>query len=241
MPSQDFFLSDQEVCDRLKLCTNETMNDAYAFGQKLADQALERVRNVERKATLFAAYGIGVVTLLTSTFSTWANAGNRHTLWISVLVSVCAVFCTYFAINVLRLKELSFTSEDDWLRKEFLNDVRALKEYRIRTLWGDIDSRFRQQYDQAKELRCAELSLLFSGFSLLSLLVHLAFLQLLGHRIETLKSVKLWGMVSVNWSAIGDTFAFAFIGGILFCFAVGIRRICVFHDADNYKSHEENE
>jgi hypothetical protein len=243
MPTYQGFLSEQEVRDRLNICSNETIDDMYAFGQKLEDQALERVRNVERKSTLFAAYGIGIVTLLASTFSTWATPGNRHTLWISVCASACAALCAYFAVDVLRLRESTFTSEDDWLNRECLDDIVALKKYRILTLWETVDSRFRQQCNQAKELRCAELSLTFSGFFLVYLLVQLAFLQLFGHGIERLHGAES-GWFSLHWSVIGDIFTLVFIFGTSLWFLIslsGVRSFRFFHhNGENYKSHEAN-
>jgi len=223
MPTHEGFLSDREVRDRLKLCSNETMDDVYNFGHKLADQALERVRSVEHKATLFAAYGTGIVTLLVSTFSTWAQAGNRHTLWISVCASACAALCTYYAVNVLRLREGTFTSEAEWLNEECLDDIGTLKKYRVLTLWEAIHSRFRQQQDQARTLRRAELSLTFSGLFLVYLLIQLASLQLIGHSIERFHPPEFWWF-SIHWSVIGDIFTLVLITGFLLSFIVSLSR-----------------
>jgi hypothetical protein len=199
------------------------MDDVYAFGQKLADEALERVRSVEHKATLFAAYGTGIVTLLVSTFSTWANSGNRHTLWIALCASACAALCTYYAVDVLRLRQGNFTSEAEWMNGECLNDIVTLKKYRILTLWGAIDSRFRQQRYQATALLRAEFSLTFSGLFLVYLLVHLASLQLFGHVIERFHGAELrW--LSFYWFVIGDIFTLLLIVGNLLWFIVSLRR-----------------
>jgi hypothetical protein len=237
----DCFLSLEDVRHRLMLCSSETIDDMYAFGQRLADETLERVRNIERKATLFAAYGTGVVTLLASSFSTWAAPGNRHTVWLAICASSCAALCTYFAINVLRLRQGSFTSEDEWLKEECLDDMMLLKRYRIQTLWGTIDWRMKQHSEQTAELYCAELALKFSGFFLVWMLVQLSFQQFLRHTIASRQPVWQWQFLA-HWSLIGDVFVFALILGMLWRFFLGLSMIrplrMLFHSAVNYKSYE---
>lgn len=222
-------------------CSKETIEEWYVFGQKLASESLERVRNIERRGALFAAYGIGVVTLLTSGFSTWANHGNRHTIWIAICAVFCAALSTYYAIDVSRLRLGTFESEDEWLNEECMNDSITLKRYRILMLWDSIDLRSKQHQDQGKELRCAEKSLVFSASFLVLLLVHLAFLQLFGLSIERHPPAQ-FGWFFLYWSVIGDIATLLIICGIFLRLRISLRGIRSFrflrHDGENYKSYE---
>jgi len=198
MSTREPSLTEAEVRERLRLCANEKSSeitrDLYDFGRDLLKESLERVRSAEHKATFFAGYGTAIVTLLASSVSKWASLGNHHTLWIAVAACGCAFLCTWFSINVLRLKEVEFISDDEWLSAECLKEPDKLLRYRILTLWGAIHSRNESQKDKAKQLRRAELSLIFSGLFLVYLLVHVAFVQsLIGHGvIERFRWIASW-------------------------------------------------
>ena len=220
-------LSGDEVRERLSLCTQDAVvDDLYSFGQKLADQALERVRSAEHKATFFAAYGSAVITLLASAFPKWADPGNRHTLWISVCISISAFLCIWFSVRVLRLRQIECTSEAEWLNKDCLDEPMKLKKYRILTLWETIDSRFKMQKHKAKDMQCAELSLAYSGLFLLYLLVQLAFFQIFGHFIAGHHWDEGWQFFAY-WGIVGDVFAFLLLGGTLLRFVVSLWQIRV--------------
>jgi hypothetical protein len=171
-------LSEEEVRERLKLCEDpEIVNEIYGFGQTLGEEVIEQIKTLESKATLFAAYGAAIVTLLVSSSSIWTNVGNRWSAWIAVCAGLCGLMCTYFSIKAMSLKKFECISEDEWLKRECLSKIYTLKRYRILTMWGTIESHGTIQREKALELQRAQVWLMGGVVYLVYLLLHIAFVR----------------------------------------------------------------
>jgi hypothetical protein len=70
MPTQ---IREQDVRKRLAAYKDLSITDElYAFGQRLIDDAVDRLSKSDTKAGAIAAYSGGLIALLTSTSSLWA-------------------------------------------------------------------------------------------------------------------------------------------------------------------------
>jgi hypothetical protein len=70
-------MTEKQVRERLSQIVGlEIANEIYSLGQSMANEIIGSIRALESKATLFAAYGTGIVTFLVSSSATWSNLGN---------------------------------------------------------------------------------------------------------------------------------------------------------------------
>jgi len=100
-------MTEKQVRERLsKVEKQEVADEIFSLGQSTANEIIGSTRALESKATLFAAYGTGIVTLLVSSSATWSNLGNRMTPWIAVCAGVAALICTIFSVKALAPKNI---------------------------------------------------------------------------------------------------------------------------------------
>lgn len=169
-------LSEEEVRKRLCICEDnlEVIDELYSFGQTMANEVIDRIRSIESKANFFTAYGTAIVTFLVSSASFWLKLEDQWFPWISACAGLCGLMCAYFSIRVLKLKQYEWISEDEWLKTECLSKISKLKQYRILTMWGTIQSRATIQREKARELGRAQVWLAGSVVYLVYLLFHVA-------------------------------------------------------------------
>ena len=75
MSSPNTKLSDAEVKARLaSYKSSEVTDELYDFGKMMIDEAIDRFKSLDTKATAIAAYSIGLITILVSTQTVWARA-----------------------------------------------------------------------------------------------------------------------------------------------------------------------
>lgn len=176
-------LTETQVRERLRKCESpEIVEDAYTFGQALANEAIDSVRLTESKATYIAAYGAAIVSILVSSSSAWTKIGNQWTPWYGLFAGMCGLLCTVMAVRALSLSDYECVSEDEWLKEECLNGrIETLQRYRILTLWGTIDSHVKTQAEKARYLLRSQMWLKASVVYLVVFLVHIAYVRSLSN------------------------------------------------------------
>jgi hypothetical protein len=172
-------LTEDQVNERLNLCNDTAIVDElYEQGKTLVKATIERIRSLESKAMTFVAYGSAIVTLLVSSSKSWSKLGNQWSPWIAFYASVCGLVCACLCFRVLSLRSYEVSSEDEWLKTECLTrSLLYLKQYRILTMWGTLESHIEAQITKSKRLRSAEAWLIGSVGYLVLLLFQLAFLH----------------------------------------------------------------
>lgn len=147
--------------------------------------AIDRIRALENRATSFAAYGLAVVTLLSSQAPSLARAGNQWTSLTALAASFCGIACMYFSIKVLSVRNIEIDSQDEWLKKECLSGPLVdLKKFRIRMTWRSLTSRLAANQEKSRALRKAETWLIGAALYSVCLLIHLLCLRALSYGLR---------------------------------------------------------
>jgi hypothetical protein len=177
-------LSEDQVRSRLETCDNsDIIDEIYDFGKELMKESKDYVQVVESKATLFIAYGSAIATILVSSSSVWLSLGNKWTPWIALCAGICAFICVVFSAKALFLKPFDCISQDEWLKKECLSGkIEMMKQYRVLTMWGTIDSYYDRYLEKARQLQRAQVWLGGSVIFLVYLLCHFALVGSFGGR-----------------------------------------------------------
>jgi len=196
-------MTEKQVRERLSQIVGlEIANEIYSLGQSMANEIIGSIRALESKATLFAAYGTGIVTFLVSSSATWSNLGNLMTPWIAVCAGLAALICTVFSVKALALKTYKIVSQEEWLESECLENELKLKRYHILTTWSAMESRLEVQLKKLSELRSAERWLQVAVAIMAFLLFQIAFVrsywlaQSYGHLgIRNVLGMQLWQLI----------------------------------------------
>lgn len=201
-------LSEEEVRERLSLCKGnpKIIDELYDFGRVLGNEAADRIRALESKSTSFAAYGAAIVTFLVSSASLWSKLGNEFSPWIVTCAGFCGLMCTCFSLRVLILRGHELISEDEWLKTECLSQINTLKQYRILTMWGVMQSHDKFQREKATELQRAQVWLAGSVAYLVYLLFQIAVVRTFhnGSWISLWQSMVQGHSWIPSWEILGD-------------------------------------
>jgi hypothetical protein len=146
-------LNDDEVKARLMSYTSlEVTEELYGFGKMMIDEAIDRFKSLDAKATAIAAYSIGVITIFVSTQSIWTKA-TSWALYAPPVSGLMALAAAAFAISSLWLKRFEWFSQDEWIKADCLKDAERLRRYHILTMAGV--QRSHQQRCRSKASRIA--------------------------------------------------------------------------------------
>ena len=171
-------LTKDEVWQRLLLCTRkEVIEEIYVIGQSISKDIYESIHTLDSKAISFAAYAGAIITLLASSFSKWSSTSVRCGSWISVAAGMSALVCVVFAVKSLSFKPHEIISQEDWLKREYLQNEMDLRRYHIFAIWGVMENSLIVQRGKVKDLRHALHWLKFSGVFLVLLLFNIAFVN----------------------------------------------------------------
>lgn len=220
-------MSEEQVRERLRLINEpKVANELYAIGQSIINEVIVSIRTLENKATLFAAYGTGIVTLLVSSYAMWSKQGNEMTLWIGAYAGLTALLCTLFSVKALTLKTYKITSQKEWLEPYCLESEIKLKKYHILATWDSMGSRLDVQQSKLRELHKAQRWLTVTVATLAFLLFQVA---LLG--VYRFAQLYRWGGIGNELRMQGWQFIFRHTTalGWLSCFlALGLIWILIF-------------
>lgn len=134
-------LSEEEVNKRLQSYDNEGVTDElYDFGKMLVNELIERNNKLDTKAASMAAYAIGIITLLTSTYAGWSKVHYSLGIPFPLLGALTAFVALIFAVLGLTLQRYEGFSQSEWLHSELLNNREQLRKYHILTMWGVLNS-----------------------------------------------------------------------------------------------------
>lgn len=216
-------MTEKQVRERVSRITDlAVMNEIYSLGQAIANEIIGSIRVLESKATLFAAYGTAIVTLLVSSSSTWNNLGNHFTSWISVCAGLSALACTVFSVKALTLKTYKIISQEEWLESECLQSELKLKQYHVLTIWSTMESRLDIQLRKLRELRIAQQWLRVSVAIMAFLLFQIAFVNSYrlaqisnGDRVSNVLGMQLRQIIGGHDGALGGLACALILGLIL--------------------------
>lgn len=202
-------MSEKQVRERMNQIADPSVADElYSLGQSMANEIVGSIRSLESKATLFAAYGTAIVTLLISSSGTWNRVGNHVTPWISVCAGMAAFLCTVCSVKALALKTYKIVSQEEWLEADCLQSYLKLRKYHILAIWSAMDSRFDVQSQKIRELRVAQRWLQVAVALMVLLLFQIAFVnyrlaQALRGGIGNVLGMQWWQLIHGHNFALG--------------------------------------
>jgi hypothetical protein len=159
-------LNDAEVKARLtSYKSSEVTDELYDFGKMMIDEAIDRFKSLDTKATAIAAYSIGLITILASTQSIWTKA-HSWVVYIPPASGLIALAAAAFAISALWLKRFEWFSQDEWMKADCLSDPDRLRRYHVLTMAGVQRSYQRRCRSKASRIAIAEGLLLASAIIL---------------------------------------------------------------------------
>jgi hypothetical protein len=163
-------LKEEEVRNRLEGYSNNGVTDElYDFGKTLVADIVERHNRLETKAATMAAYSIGVITLLASTFANWVNRG----ISVGVLITVVAAFTAIvFSVLSLKLERFEGISQTDWFQNTAFDDRETLRKFHVLTMWGVFASHEAVNERKASRIAVAQVALFVAAISLVASLVY---------------------------------------------------------------------
>lgn len=173
-------LTEQEVRERLELCSNpQVLDELYTFGQMMLKETLEITKTLDSKAASMAAYGGAAVTLLVSTSGAWLNYGFASILALSAVAGIGAFTAAFFAVRTMALKVFEWLGEKEWLEDKCFSQIDVMKRYRVLSIWGAMDSQKKVQLIKVDLLKTAQRWLSISVFSILLLLLDIVWFRAL--------------------------------------------------------------
>jgi hypothetical protein len=216
-------MSEKQVRERLGRVTDlKVANELYSLGQSMVNEVVGSIRTLESKATLFAAYGTAIVTLLVSSSATWSNLGNQLTAWISVCAGLATLTCTIFSVKSLALKKYKIVSQEEWLEAECLQSELKLKQYHILAIWSALESRFEVQLEKLRELRSAQrwlqVAVAIMAFLLFQIALVKSYRLAQGHGsgVGNVLGMQLWQLICGHSFAVSCLACGLVLGLILF-------------------------
>jgi len=159
-------LNEEDVRKRLESCTDTGVTDElYDFGKTLVSEIVERHNRLEGKAATIAAYSIGIITLLASTYANWINRGISLGVLITVLAALTAVV---FCVLSLKLERFDGISQTEWFQKDVLDDRETLRRFHVLTMWGVFASHEVVTEKKASWIAKAQFALLIAAISIVA-------------------------------------------------------------------------
>jgi len=205
-------ISEKQARERLSRIVEPTvLSEVYALGQSITNEVVGSIRVLETKATLFAAYGTGIATLLVSSYAAWSSLGDQITPWIGACAGLTALLCTLFSVKALTLKTYKIVSQEEWLEPYCLQSEINFKKYHILTTWDAMGSRLDVQRQKLRELRTAQQWLKVTTAALVFLLFQLALLRAfrfaqffnVGSSISNILGMQRWQFILRHGTALG--------------------------------------
>ena len=136
MSSPNTKLSDAEVKARLaSYKSSEVTDELYDFGKMMIDEAIDRFKSLDTKATAIAAYSIGLITILVSTQTVWARA-HSWAVYAPPVGGLIALGAASFAISALWLRRFEWFSQDEWMKADCLSSSERLRRYHVLAMAG---------------------------------------------------------------------------------------------------------
>lgn len=134
-------LTDDEIRQRLGSYTSpEVTNELYDFGKMMVDEAVDRFKTLDTKATAIAAYAIGLITFLVASKAQWATAPHSWAVYAPIVSGCISLSAGAIAISTLWLKRFAGFSQNEWLKADCLDDAEKLRRYHIIVMHGVHES-----------------------------------------------------------------------------------------------------
>lgn len=115
------------------------------------------------KAASTAAYSIGMITLLASTYSNWANRGISVGILVTILVAFTAVTLCVWS---LKMERFDSASQADWFQHNVLHDREALRKFHLLTMWAVFASHEAVNERKATQITWAQRALFAAAMCL---------------------------------------------------------------------------
>jgi hypothetical protein len=158
-------LKQEEVRERLESYSHSdtgVTDELYDFGKMLVAEVIDRNNRLETKAAAIAAYSIGIITLLASTYGSWSKVVLSIGLPIPVFGAIAALVATICAVRGLTLRGYKGISQNEWINAECLKNRDMLRRYHILTMWVVLDSHENASEIKAKRIGNAQWALFFA-------------------------------------------------------------------------------
>ena len=171
---------------RVQASAPDVVDELYSFGEKLVNDAVDRLAKSDSKASASAAYAGGLVTLLVSTSALWGRYLDFYSSAMVVTATFFFLVSAWLAAGSTRPQPTEWYSDNDWLREECLQERAQLRRYRVLTMWRILKSH--QDAFRAKTQRVR------SAVRFLRLASALLFLALLeiAWRYAPFQNLRIW-------------------------------------------------
>jgi hypothetical protein len=146
-------------------------DELYDFGKMLVAEALDRNSRLETKAAAIAAYAIGIITLLVSSYVSWGKAVHSLVIPVPIFGAFAAFVAAAYAVTGIKLRNYDWFSPDEWMKSECLSSREHLRRYHLLTMWNVLKSHYAASEIKAKKIRRAQGWLLFAAVILVVSLV----------------------------------------------------------------------
>ena len=131
-------IKETEVRERLESYDNPTVTDElYDFGNTLVADIVDRTERLETKASSLAAYSLGTITLMASTYTIWSPSINKVGMLLAVVLAFTA---TVFSVLAITLRRFEGISQNEWFKADVLRDRELLRKFHLITMWGVFNS-----------------------------------------------------------------------------------------------------
>lgn len=173
--------TEAEIRERLVSYEDTGVTDElYDFGKMLVAEAVERNSRLETKATAIAAYSIGIITLLASSYGNWSKAVHSWIIPIPFFGALAAFVAAIYAVRGIRLRDYEWFSPNEWMKPECLSGRERLRKYRLLTMWNVLKSHYAASELKARKIKRAQVWLLIAAIILVLSLVDIATFGLSG-------------------------------------------------------------
>lgn len=165
-------LTEDDMRNRLASYENPAITDElYDSGRWLVAQAQEYETHLERKAVATAAYAIGMITVLTSTYGSWGKVIDKSLVPVIFVSALAAFVAAAYAVRALRLKEYQWISPNEWLNADCLTGRERLRKYRLLAMWKVWRYYITHSEKKADKIQRAQGWLLFAAIILVFSLI----------------------------------------------------------------------
>lgn len=163
-------LKESEVRQRLESYTDPGVTEElYEFGRMLVTDITERTSHLETKAASIAAYSLGIITLLASTYSIWIGKVST----IGILIGVIAAFtATVYAVSAVTLQKYEGISQNEWFKADVLDSREMLRKFHLITMWGVFSSHEANAEKKASRIVLAQVALFIAAISIVASLAY---------------------------------------------------------------------
>jgi hypothetical protein len=155
----------EQAKERLRLVDDpKVIDQLYSFGERLLSEARERSVRIESKAFNVLTWSIAIVAFIFSQ----VNSATKTITSAKILLTaaVLSIVALAFSYCVIKSRNNSTCSDEDWMRKDCLDSPDDLKMFHVRSIHKVRHESLIVSDRKSIWLLCAETSLMLSGITL---------------------------------------------------------------------------